>query len=302
MEYHRPVMVEEVLRFLIQNKDGFYIDATFGGGGHSQAILNNLSENGYLLGIDQDEDAQLQAAKIKSKNFSFCLQNFEHLEEIAKKLGIESRVEGILADLGVSMHQLKKQSRGFSFQGDSLLDMRMSKVGDKDAKYILNTYSYYELVRIFRDYGELPNAAAIAKAIVEYRQKQPICSTQELNDCLKKILPPFNDWKVLAPIYQAIRIEVNEELRVLQKFLEGALAVLRKGGILVVISYHSLEDRLVKKFLQSGNFEGIVSKDFFGKPLLPWKVLTRKPITPSPQEVMCNPSARSAKLRAAIKL
>jgi 16S rRNA (cytosine1402-N4)-methyltransferase len=300
--YHQPVMVKEVLDYLIRDKKGFYIDATFGGGGHSRKILEILEEGGYLVGIDQDEEAQAQAAGLLSQRFSFVLQNFEEISKVAREWGKEGGVDGILADLGVSMRQLREESRGFSYKGDSRLDMRMGKSIETNAREILNTYSFNALSRMFYRYGELKNANAIASAIIDFRQKQPIQTSGELNAALKKLLPPVNDWKALAPIYQAIRIEVNRELDALQNFLCASLRVLKAGGVLAVISYHSLEDRLVKKFFLSGNFEGVVQKDFFGNPIQPWRVLTRKPITPSQEELRMNTSARSAKLRAAVKV
>jgi 16S rRNA (cytosine1402-N4)-methyltransferase len=300
-EYHRPVMVEEVLRYLIRDKNGFYIDATFGGGGHSRKILEVLEAGGYLLGIDQDEEAQAQALGWNER-FTFVLQNFQEISKVARDWGKEGEVDGILADLGVSMRQLKEASRGFSYKGDSRLDMRMGKHIEVNAEEILNTYSFRDLSRMFYRYGELNNANAIANAIINFRQKRPIQTSAELNAALKNILPPVNDWKVLAPIYQAIRMEVNQELAALQNFLSASLKVLKVGGVLAVISYHSLEDRLVKKFFLSGNFDGIVQKDFFGNPIQPWQALTRKPLTPSQKELMMNRSARSAKLRVAVKV
>jgi 16S rRNA (cytosine1402-N4)-methyltransferase len=299
--YHLPVMVEEVLQYLIRDKSGFYIDATFGGGGHGRKILEVLEAGGYLVGIDQDEEAQAQALGWNER-FSFVLQNFQEISKVVSDWGKEGQVDGILADLGVSMRQLKETSRGFSYKGNGRLDMRMGKNIKVNAEEILNTYSFEALSRMFYRYGELNNANAIANAIINFRQKRPIQTSEELNAALKKVLPPVNDWKVLAPIYQAIRIEVNQELQALQNFLSASLKVLKVGGVLVVISYHSLEDRLVKKFFLSGNFEGVVQKDFFGNPIQPWRALTRKPITPSQEELIINRSARSAKLRAAVKV
>jgi len=297
-EYHVPVLLEECLEALDIKKDGTYVDVTFGGGGHSNKILERLGETGALVGFDQDEDAAENVPD--DTRFHFAHSNYKHLKRFLRLFGFK-QVDGILADLGVSSHQLDVAERGFSFRFEADLDMRMNQQGEKTAIDIINNYSAIELQRVFGQYGEVRNSKTLAERIVQERQRYTIkTSTQFLNVLGPLIRGQRN--RYLAQVFQALRIEVNDEIQSIKTFLEEAAEVLPVGGKLVVISYHSLEDRVVKNFLKFGNFEGKPEKDFYGNILKPFKMLTRKPILPTPEEVKLNPKSRSAKLRIAEKI
>jgi 16S rRNA (cytosine1402-N4)-methyltransferase len=297
MEYHNPVLLKETVDGLNIKPDGIYVDVTFGGGGHSKEILSRLSENGKLFAFDQDEDAWENA--LNDERFTLIQENFRFIKRFLRFNGIK-KVDGILADLGVSSHQFDVPERGFSTRFDAELDMRMSKKNDLTAFKIVNQYDDANLRRIFYDYGELSNAPAIAKTIIEAREKEEIRNTEQLKNVLARFLPNNKAHKILAQIYQAIRIEVNQEMEVLKEFLEESLEILNKEGRLSVISYHSLEDRLVKRFMKNGIFEGEPEKDFFGNFEVPFKLIG-KMIIPSNEEIKINNRARSAKLRIAEK-
>lgn len=298
-EYHNPVLLYPSVDALIQDASGVYADATFGGGGHSREILKRLSDKGRLLAFDRDEDARLNAPD--DPRFTLIHNNFRFIHNYILLNGTP-QIDGILADLGVSSHQFDTASRGFSFRFDGPLDMRMNAQGDKKAADIVNSYTQEELERIFRLYGEVDNARRISQLIVAGRNSQPILTTDQLRDCLAPALPSFASHKYLAKVYQALRIEVNDEMRSLEKFLQGACTSLKSGARLVVITYHSLEDRMVKNFIRSGNIDGIESKDNFGRSLSPLKAVNRKPILPDEDEISSNTRARSAKLRIAEKV
>lgn len=296
--YHDPVMLSECLDGLSINPEGVYIDVTFGGGGHSRAILQKL-EGGRLLSFDQDADAAANAALLAGDSrFTFIAANFRHIKRYLKLHKIE-RVDGILADLGVSSHQFDTAERGFSTRFEAELDMRMNRNSDKTAKDILNDYSVADLQRILGRYGEVHNAKTAAEAIFSVRHNLPIETVNQLKEVLLRYAPKHREHKYFAQVFQALRIEVNDELSVLEDFLLQVPEVLNPGGRLVVMSYHSLEDRLVKNFINKGKFEGEVDKDFFGNELKPLRSITRKPIEPSAEEIARNPRARSAKLRIA---
>lgn len=296
--YHDPVMLSECLDGLSINPEGVYIDVTFGGGGHSRAILQKL-EGGRLLSFDQDADAAANAALLAGDSrFTFIAANFRHIKRYLKLHKIE-RVDGILADLGVSSHQFDTAERGFSTRFEAELDMRMNRNSDKTAKDILNDYSVADLQRILGRYGEVHNAKTAAEAIFSVRHNSPIETVNQLKEVLFRYAPKHREHKYFAQVFQALRIEVNDELSVLEDFLLQVPEVLNPGGRLVVMSYHSLEDRLVKNFINKGKFEGEVDKDFFGNELKPLRSITRKPIEPSAEEIARNPRARSAKLRIA---
>lgn len=293
--YHNPVMLSECLHGLSINPEGTYIDVTFGGGGHSKAIFEKLT-TGTLISFDQDPDAEKNAWK--ASNFYFIASNFAFIKNHLRLLGI-SHVDGILADLGVSSHQFDEGERGFSIRGDFPLDMRMNQASAIDAKKIVNEYTEEELISILRKYGEVERPGKIAGTIVRARSKGDITRTGELNDILIPIAPKRKENKFLAQVYQAIRIEVNNEMEVLEKFLTQTSDVLKPEGRLVVMSYHSLEDRLVKNFMKRGSFDGKIEKDFFGNVLKPFTEINRKPISPSEEELEINNRSRSAKLRVA---
>ena len=278
--------------------DGIYVDVTFGGGGHSKEILRRLGPDGKLFGFDQDEDAWNNA--LPDERFTLVQENFRYIKRFLRFHGVKS-VDGILADLGVSSHQFDVPERGFSTRFDADLDMRMSKRNELDAYKVINEYDESNLKRVFLDYGELKVAPALARTIVEAREKTAIKTTDELKMVLAKYLPEKVKNKVLAQIYQAIRIEVNQEMEVLKEFLEQSLEILNSGGRLSVISYHSLEDRLVKRFMKNGLFEGEPERDFFGNFSVPFK-LVGKLIVPTEAEIKINNRARSAKLRIAEKI
>ena len=295
--YHKSVLTEEVIKGLQIYPSGIYVDVTYGGGGHSRAILKKLNNNGKLFGFDQDPDSVDN--KIDDSRFELILANFSFLTQYLKYHQIDS-VDGILADLGVSSHQLDQDSRGFSIRKSSRLDMRMNKTQSLDAHKVINSYDEKALNQIFRSYGELRNSRKITQNILDSRKKNDIHTTFDLIDVLKPLIPTRLKNKFLAQIFQAIRIEVNNELGALKLLLQQAANLLKPGGRMVCISYHSLEDRCVKHFFQNGNFDKQEEKDFFGNPL---KVLYQvgKLIIPSYSEIKSNPRSRSAKLRIAQK-
>ena len=298
-EYHNPVLLNESIDALVWNRDGVYADATFGGGGHSRAILAALSEKGRLFAFDRDSDALAGAPK--DSRFKLIHNNFRFIHNYAL-LEAPAGVDGILADLGVSSHQFDTPERGFSFRFDAPLDMRMNVQGAKTASDIVNSYTQEELERIFRIYGEVDNARKAAQLIVAARTKAPVLTTGDLGNALAGALPSFAEHKYLAKVFQALRIEVNDELRALEKFLQGAAKSLKKGGRLVVITYHSLEDRMVKNFIRSGRTDGTEQKDIYGKSEAPLRSLLRKPVVPTEEEIETNTRARSAHLRVAEKI
>lgn len=298
-KYHAPVMLYECLDGLAIQKDGVYVDVTFGGGGHSKAILNLLGKKGTLVAFDQDEDAKNNIPK--DERLVFIDQNFEFMEN---HLLYQNKVpvNGILADLGVSSHQFDEAGRGFSFRFDEAeLDMRMNAQTGINAADILNDYKEENLANLFYLYGELKNSRALAAAIVAYRSQQKITKVIHIKEALKRYTPKFGDYKFFAQVFQTLRIEVNREMEVLRSFLEQSAKVLAPGGKLVVMSYHSLEDRLVKNFMATGNFEGEAIKDFYGNLIRPFEQSNRKVITASDEELQRNPRSRSAKLRIAEK-
>jgi 16S rRNA (cytosine1402-N4)-methyltransferase len=298
MSYHDPVLLQESIDALNIKENGIYVDATFGGGGHSNLILQKIGAKGHLYGFDQDEDVLPNVSE--NERFTFIHHNFKYLKRFLKLNGVV-QVDGILADLGVSSYQLNQAERGFSFRFDADLDMRMNQQGDVTAEEVLNSYDSKSLQNVFSLYGEVRNAKTLANAIVDEREKKPI---KTINDFLQ-ILGPLirgNRNRYLAQVFQALRIEVNDEIGALKTFLESAKEVLNPGGRLVVIAYHSLEDRLVKNFFKTGNFEGEVIKDFYGNIERPFKIITKKAILPSEEEIKINPRARSAKMRVAEKI
>ncbi len=297
MEYHNPVLLKETVDGLNIKPDGVYVDVTFGGGGHSTEILKRLGPDGKLFAFDQDEDALANA--LPDERFTLINENFRFIKRFLRFYGVKG-VDGILADLGVSSHQFDVPERGFSTRFDAELDMRMSQKNDLSAYRVVNEYDDANLRRVFWDYGELKNAPALSRTIIEAREKQSIKTTDELKLILAKYLPEKVRNKVLAQIYQAIRIEVNQEMDVLKEFLEQSLEILNPEGRLSVISYHSLEDRLVKRFIKNGMFEGEPERDFFGNFSVPFKTIG-KLIVPSNEEIKSNNRARSAKLRIAEK-
>ncbi len=297
MEYHNPVLLKESVDGLNIKPDGIYVDVTFGGGGHSKEILSRLGPNGKLFAFDQDEDALENT--IDDERFVLINENFRFIKRFLRFHNVRS-VDGILADLGVSSHQFDVAERGFSTRFDAELDMRMSQKNDLNAYRVVNEYDETNLRRVFLDYGELKNAPAIARVIIEAREEEPIRNTEQLKIVLGRFLPAHKSHKILAQMYQAIRIEVNQEMDVLKEFLEQSLEILKPGGRLSVISYHSLEDRLVKRLMKNGMFEGEPERDFFGNFSVPFKTIG-KLIVPDFQEIKINNRARSAKLRIAEK-
>lgn len=294
--YHIPALLSDCIRGLDVRPDGIYVDATFGGGGHSRAIMQELGPQGHLYGFDQDIDAIPNA--LPDPRFTFVRANFRHLTNFMRYYGVQ-QVDGILADLGVSFHHFDEADRGFSFRADAPLDMRMNRAAATTAADVLNTYSDHDLSRILTLWGDLRRPAPIVKAILSARATRPITTTGQLLAAVKPAINPRREKAELAQVFQALRIEVNAEMKALPDFLNATLKVLRPGGRLAVITYHSLEDRMVKNFLRTGNIEGFLHKDFFGNILSPWKLITRQPVTPSPEEMERNPRSRSAKLRVA---
>lgn len=298
--YHRPVMLEECLKALEVKSEGIYIDATFGGGGHSLKILGHL-KGGRLVAFDQDDDAQKEAEKIQSRSFTFCQANFMYLKRYLKLNGV-TQVNGILADLGISSHQIDSPERGFSTRFDGPLDMRMDKNIAKTAASVLNEYTEEELHKLFGMYGELKNARTVARTITKQRVNQKFARTEDLKSVLQDVAPRGKENKYFAQVFQALRIVVNNEMKALEDFLHQTGEVMAKGGRLVVISYHSLEDRMVKNYINKGKVFGEVEKDFFGNEIKPFEAVNRKPIEASEEEIKQNSRARSAKLRIAEKL
>lgn len=299
-KYHVPVLLKSCIEGLDVNPDGVYVDLTFGGGGHSKEILKHLSEKGKLFSFDQDEDAKSNVPD--DKRLIFIPHNFRYVANYLRLYGV-TKVDGILGDLGVSSHQFDKAERGFSIRFDADLDMRMNQKSDLTAKKVLNTYDGKKLMAIFREYGEVDNAFKLANLIVEARTNVTIDTTSQFKEIIKPCTPKFEESRYLAKVYQAIRIEVNQEIEALKECLTQCVKLLNKNARLVVISYHSLEDRLVKNVIRTGNVEGVEQKDIvFGKVTKYFKSLTAKPIIPSAEEIAENPRARSAKLRIAIKL
>lgn len=297
-EYHNPVMLQECIEALNIKPDGTYVDVTFGGGGHSREIMKHLGKNGRLIAFDQDADAQRN--KIDDKRFEFVDQNFRYLKNFCRLHGA-TKVDGILADLGVSSHQFDEAERGFSIRFDAELDMRMNQQSELTAKQVVNTYGEAELHRIFGIYGEIQNAKSLAKTIVTGRLNGPLNTVADLKNTIAGLIPRGKEHKYLARVFQALRIEVNQELEVLKDFLQQAAEVLGTGGRLVVMSYHSLEDRLVKNFIAKGKFSGEVEKDFYGNDQKPLEAVIRGAITATEDEIKENNRARSAKLRIAVK-
>ena len=295
-EYHTPVMLDESVSALVTNPDGVYADATFGGGGHTAELLSRLHDGARVIAFDRDRDAVQNAPE--DPRLTMVHNNFRFIENYARHLDV--RFDGVLADLGVSSHQFDTADRGFSFRfEDAPLDMRMNAEGKLTAAEIVNTYPVEDLERILRLYGEVDQPRRAAGLIAAARDQQEIRTTGDLDRALARILPKGAEHKVLAKVYQALRIEVNQEMRSLEKFLEGATASLKEGGRLVVITYHSLEDRMVKNFSKTGNVEGKEEKDMFGRVATPLEAVNRKPILPSESEIAGNTRARSAKLRIA---
>lgn len=294
--YHIPALLTQCIEGLNIRPDGIYADATFGGGGHSRAILEALGQDGRLLGFDQDTDTLDNVPQ--DDRFTFVLSNFRYMRNFMRYHGIE-KFDGILADLGVSFHHFDDASRGFSFRNDAPLDMRMNRQAARSAKDIINEYTPEQLTDILRLYTDLKNIRNIVAAIVRARDLSPVETTDRLTGIVTPELNPRNVKKDLAQVFQALRIEVNGEMEALQQFLASTPGMLREGGRLVVLTYHSIEDRMVKNFMRTGNVEGHEEKDFYGVPQSPWKLITRSPITADPEEVERNPRARSAKLRIA---
>ena len=310
-EYHTPVMLDESISALVTNPSGTYADATFGGGGHTAELLSRLNEDGHVIAFDRDSDAisnriddpRLTMVRADFRFIhNFVLNEAHETSDETLKGKLTNGLDGILADLGVSSHQFDTAERGFSFRYDAPLDMRMNREGGKTAADVVNEYSQEDLERIFRIYGEVDNAGKVARLMASARDKGSIGTTGELDEAVKAALPKFAEHKYLAKVYQALRIEVNHEMRSLEKFLEVAADTLRPGGRMVVITYHSLEDRMVKNFIKTGRADGREEKDIFGNIHAPLKAVNRKPILPQEEEIASNTRARSAKLRIAEKI
>ena len=306
--YHTPVLLSETLSFLVTNPSGIYADVTFGGGGHTAGILSRLNEDGHVIAFDRDADAlenKIDDPRLTMVRGDFrfirnyILQIAHDREDLGERLS--GGLDGILADLGVSSHQFDTAERGFSFRYDAPLDMRMNREGGQTAEDVVNEYSQEDLERIFRLYGEVENPGKVSSLIVSARSTGRITTTGDLDKAIAAALPKFAEHKYLAKVYQALRIEVNHEMRSLEKFLGGASATLKEGGILAVITYHSLEDRMVKNFIKCGSIDGKESKDVFGVTKAPLEPVNRKPVVPSEDEISSNTRARSAKLRVARK-
>jgi 16S rRNA (cytosine1402-N4)-methyltransferase len=295
--YHIPVLLQQSIDALCIKPGGIYVDVTFGGGGHSREILKHLKK-GRLIAFDRDSDAE--ANKIEDKRFTLIQNNFRFMRGLLRNERI-SEVDGILADLGVSSHQFDTDTRGFSFRFDAKLDMRMSQEGALTAACVVNTYTEDQLKYILSNYGEVENAGKVARLIVAARNDNPLETINDLKDVLKPCTPKLMEHKYLAKVFQGLRIEVNGEMKALEQMLEQSLKVLSPGGRLVVITYHSLEDRLVKNFMRSGSLKGKIEKDFYGNDRSPFTVITRKAIIPEEEEIKNNTRARSAKLRVAEK-
>ena len=297
-EYHVPVMLNECLDGLNINPDGTYVDVTFGGGGHSREIFKLLSPKGQLIVFDQDPDARKNAWE--APNFHFIAANFSFISNHLRAMGIKG-VDGVLADLGVSSHQFDEGERGFSIRSNDPLDMRMNKSGDLSAVDVVANYTDRELTKVFKMYGELQNAFRVATTIVMARETRKIETTGDLMDVLASCAPKYKENRFFAQVFQALRIEVNQEIEVLERFLNQMSEVVKPEGRLVVMSYHSLEDRLVKNYMKRGSIEGEIKKDFYGNVLKPFDELVRHPITPNEEELELNTRSRSAKLRIAVR-
>ena len=299
-EYHTSVLLDESVSALIDSvTGGVYADATFGGGGHTAEILSRLSQTGSVLAFDRDMDAI--GNRIDDPRLTLIRSDFRWIHNHVLHQGYKDGIDGVLADLGVSSHQFDTAERGFSFRYEAPLDMRMNQEAQLTAADIINGYEIEEIEKILRIYGEVDGSRKIAQMIDKARQAAPINTTTELGKAIEKALPKFAEHKFLAKVYQALRIEVNQEMKSLEKFLSGAAKSLKPGGRLVIITYHSLEDRMVKNFIKSGNIDGKVEKDFFGNSTAPLKAVNRKPILPQESEIAANTRARSAKLRIAVK-
>lgn len=298
--YHNPVMLSECIEGLAIKSDGVYVDVTFGGGGHSKAIVEKL-DKGKLYAFDQDADAQTNAEDINKSSFTLIASNFRYLKRYLKMYRV-TQVDGILADLGISSYQIDNPERGFSTRFDADLDMRMDQSGNLTARDVVNTYSEAELHQVLGMYGEVRNAKTLAAAIVSARTNKTITTVNDLKSILERYAKRRKEFRYFAQVFQAIRIEVNEELKALEEMLEQSAELLKPGGRLVVMSYHSLEDRLVKNFINKGDFRGKEEKDFYGNVLKPLAAINRKPIEASEEEIKENNRARSAKLRIAEKI
>ena len=297
--YHIPVMLKECLEGLAIQPGGIYVDVTFGGGGHSRAIVEKLT-TGHLYGFDQDADAKVNAEGFDKRSFTFVPSNFRNLKKYLRFYGVTA-VDGILADLGISSHQIDVPERGFSTRFQGPLDMRMNVNSEVSAKEVLNEYGERDLAKIFGMYGELNQPMKIARAITAYRVNKPLETIEQLKEAVARFAPRGKEAKFFAQLFQAIRLEVNEEMEVLEEMLGQCAEVLKPGGRLVVMSYHSLEDRLAKNFINKGNFEGKDEKDFYGNVIRPLEPVNRKPIVAGDDEIARNSRARSAKLRIAEK-
>ncbi|MBR5333034.1 MAG: 16S rRNA (cytosine(1402)-N(4))-methyltransferase RsmH [Muribaculaceae bacterium] len=297
--YHIPALLPETLEALNINPEGIYVDVTYGGGGHSRAIMEQLNAKGHLYSFDQDEDAVKRA--MVDPRFTIVYSNFRFLSNFLEYHKVEA-VDGILGDVGVSFHHFDDKDRGFSFRFEGALDMRMNQRAKRTAAWIVMNYSEEQLADVFYLYGELKNSRKLASAIVKARNQSPIETVERLLEVVKPLINPRQEKKELAMLFQALRIEVNGEIDVLKRLLQQSLEALKPGGRLAIITYHSLEDRLVKNFMRTGNLRGELEKDFFGRSMSPFKLLNAKPIVPSDQEVELNPRSRSAKLRVAEKL
>ena len=298
-EYHNPVLLDESISALIGSPKGIYADATFGGGGHTSEILRRIDPEGRVISFDRDSDAI--ANKPDDDRLTLIRSDFRWIQNHILHQGYKDGIDGILADLGVSSHQFDTAERGFSFRYEAPLDMRMNQEAQTTAADIVNTYSMEDLEKILRLYGEVDNSRKIAQLICKARELSPINTTGEVGKAIESVLPKFAEHKFLAKVYQALRIEVNQEMKSLEKFLIGAAKSLKPGGKLVIITYHSLEDRMVKNFIKAGNIDGKVEKDFYGNATAPLKAVNRKPILPQEEEIASNTRARSAKLRIAEK-
>ncbi len=299
MAYHVPVLAAESIDALRIQPDGIYVDATFGGGGHAALILQNLGDKGRLLGFDQDEDAQANIPP--DKRLTFIPHNFRNLQQWLRVYGI-AQVDGILADLGVSSHQFDEGERGFSYRFDASLDMRMNRSIAFTAEELINTYSETQLKQVLSRYGEIEKAGRMAKALLLRRKEKPITTTGELAEVVLRFAERGKENQLLARVFQALRMEVNDETEALKEMLMQSADVIKQGGRLVIISYHSIEDRIVKNFMRSGNFSGEQTKDLKGNLIRPFKPLTYKPVIPGTEELSRNPRSRSARLRAAEKI
>jgi 16S rRNA (cytosine1402-N4)-methyltransferase len=299
LTYHTPVLLQESVNGLNIHQDGIYVDVTFGGGGHSREILSRLGNNGHLYSFDQDADSEKNI--VADDRFTFVRSNFRYIRNWMRYYHVE-HIDGILADLGVSSHHFDDETRGFSFRFDAPLDMRMNKRAGGTAASVLNSYTEEQLAQIFYLYGELKNARKIASAIIKARMDKPINTTSDLLMATEKLFQKEREKKEMAKMFQALRIEVNQEMGALKEMLTSATELLREGGRLSVITYHSLEDRMVKNIMKAGNPEGKVEKDFFGRSCSPFQLVNNKVIVPSSEEQQTNPRSRSAKLRIAEKV